>query len=63
MTSAMAKLDAMSPLAVLARGYALVTGPEGVLVRRADQVTAGDALTVRLADGHIDATVAQSEDP
>lgn len=63
MTSAMAKLDAMSPLAVLARGYALVTGPEGVLVRRAEQVTTGDALTVRLADGQLDATVARREDP
>ena len=61
MTSAMAKLDAMSPLAVLARGYALVTGPDGALIRRPDQVATGDRLKLRLADGELDATAGRRE--
>lgn len=63
MASAMAKLDAMSPLAVLARGYALVTGPDDALVRRADEVAAGDRLKIRLADGQVNATAGWKEDP
>lgn len=45
-----ARLDALSPLKVLGRGYAIVAR-EGVVVRRAADVTRGDLLTVRLDRG------------
>lgn len=49
-------LEALSPLHVLTRGYALVQR-EGALVTRADTLHDGDAITVRLKDGEVDATV------
>jgi exodeoxyribonuclease VII large subunit len=47
-----ARLDGLSPLKVLGRGYSIVsrTG-DGVVVRRAAEVSAGDSLTVRLDQG------------
>ena len=51
------RLDALSPLAVLDRGYALVRGPGGKLVRRAGDVSPGDPVSVRLGLGELDATV------
>jgi exodeoxyribonuclease VII large subunit len=50
------RLSALSPLGVLERGYAIVTGPRG-LVRRRDDVAPGDPLAVRVAQGSIDAVV------
>ncbi|MFV8755141.1 exodeoxyribonuclease VII large subunit [Nannocystaceae bacterium ST9] len=47
------KLDALSPLAVLARGYALVQTDEGELVREAATVTSDQALRVRLHRGEL----------
>jgi exodeoxyribonuclease VII large subunit len=46
-----ARLNSLSPLAVLDRGYALVLSAEGALIRSAAQLTSGDRLTTRLADG------------
>ena len=46
-----ARLHALSPLAVLERGYALVQEPSGILIRSIAQVDAGMVLTTRLADG------------
>ena len=51
------KLDALSPLKVLERGYGLVRGPSGHLVLRAGDVAAGDAITVETAELRIAATV------
>ncbi|HNB51450.1 MAG TPA: exodeoxyribonuclease VII large subunit, partial [Anaerolineales bacterium] len=45
------KLTALNPLAILERGYAVVTTPDGHAVRRTSQVSPGDPLTVRVADG------------
>jgi exodeoxyribonuclease VII large subunit len=53
-----AQLAALSPLAVLDRGYAMVAR-SGVLVRGAAQVGAGDRLQVRLARGTLDVVVEQ----
>ncbi|MDH3646748.1 MAG: exodeoxyribonuclease VII large subunit [Gammaproteobacteria bacterium] len=54
-------LDAVSPLATLARGYAIVsiTGDDGIkqIVRKADDLTPGTAFEARVAHGIIDATV------
>jgi exodeoxyribonuclease VII large subunit len=46
-----ARLHSLSPLSVLDRGYALVRSAEGALVRSFSQLTTGDLLTTRLADG------------
>ena len=46
-----ARLHALSPLAVLDRGYAIVLSSQGALVRSTSQINAGDRLTTRLADG------------
>ncbi|MDR1310013.1 MAG: exodeoxyribonuclease VII large subunit, partial [Deltaproteobacteria bacterium] len=56
-------LDLVSPLAVLTRGYSVVTGPDGRVVRSADQVRADDRLDVRLARGHLKAVVSQVVGP
>ncbi|MBK6712144.1 MAG: exodeoxyribonuclease VII large subunit [Chloroflexi bacterium] len=44
-------LTAVSPLATLSRGYAIVRRPDGRLVRAAAEVAAGDSLTIQVADG------------
>ena len=46
-----ARLQSLSPLAVLDRGYALVLNAEGALIRSTTQLTPGDALLTRLSDG------------
>jgi len=50
-------LEALSPVAVLARGYSVVRDGEGRAVRDAEQLAAGDSLSVELARGRVDATV------
>ena len=52
------QLDAMSPLKVLSRGYAIAfRASDGRAIRSADEVNAGDALRIRLGKGEVDATV------
>jgi exodeoxyribonuclease VII large subunit len=52
-----ARLAALSPLATLERGYAVVHQADtGVVVRSVDQVQAGDKLAVRVSDGEFGAT-------
>ncbi len=51
-------LDALSPLAVVARGYAVARDGEGRVVSEIGAVGAGDALEVMVSDGVIDCTVA-----
>jgi len=55
----LSRLNALSPYAVLDRGYALVTGPEG-LVTDPHAVDPGDALEIRLRGGALSAVVAAS---
>ena len=55
--AATAKLDAMSPLKVLMRGYAMVQNEEGNVVRSISQAKNGDSLKVSLSDGVLTATV------
>ena len=52
-----AKLDALSPLKVLSRGYAITQKEDGSVVRAVSDATVGDRLTVTLADGRITACV------
>jgi exodeoxyribonuclease VII large subunit len=58
---AAASLDALSPLAVLQRGYAIAQDSEGKLLREAQAVSIGDSMHVRLAKGRIDARVEHTE--
>lgn len=51
-------LGALSPQRLLERGFALVRGESGQLLRSVGQVHAGESLQVELADGSIDAKVA-----
>ena len=52
-----AKLDAMSPLKVLGRGYAMAQSMDGTVLKSVRQVNAGDRITVRLGEGALDCTV------
>jgi exodeoxyribonuclease VII large subunit len=56
LATAHARLGALSPTATLDRGYAIVRHGEGV-VRSADDVSTGDDLSVRVADGTFGAVV------
>lgn len=51
------RLDALSPRATLARGYAILTTADGAVVRSPTQAPAGTRLTARVADGELAATV------
>ncbi len=50
-------LSAYSPLEILQRGYAIVT-KEGSVVKKAEEVSAGDQLNIRVAEGEITAIAA-----
>lgn len=56
-----AKLDAMSPLKVLTRGYAMVQNDDGTVLRSVRQAAVGDTVRIRLSDGEMRATVTQKE--
>jgi exodeoxyribonuclease VII large subunit len=51
-------LEAVSPLATLSRGYAIVKRlPDGAIVRAADAVNLGDRIETRVAQGRLISTV------
>ena len=60
--AAVSKLDAMSPLKVLSRGYAMTQNQSGEVVRSIHQVEAGEQITVSLSDGTLSATVINKEE-
>lgn len=51
------KLESLSPLAVLGRGYAMAQNREGQVMSRVADIQVGDKLTLRMSDGHLTATV------
>ena len=56
-----AKLDSLSPLSVLDRGYSITTKEDGLILRDASEVAEGDKLKIRLARGKLEAEVLSSE--
>ncbi len=56
LNGAAAHLESVSPLAVLARGYALVTDPAGAPITQATNVKPGARMRLRFADGEVRAT-------
>ncbi len=54
------KLESLDPMMPLARGYSLVRGQDGAIVRDAAQLAAGDKLEIRLARGSAEAEVTAS---
>lgn len=54
-----AKLDALSPLKVLTRGYAMVQTEQGSVVRSVQQLNENQSIHITLHDGTVDATVTQ----
>jgi exodeoxyribonuclease VII large subunit len=59
--AAAGKLDALSPLAVLERGFSLTRDADGHVVTRASQVKPGDSVEVKLARGTLDCRVQSSD--
>lgn len=57
------RLEILNPMAVLQRGYALVTRQaNGKLVSRVDQVNSGDEIQIRVIDGAFDAVVSNDKE-
>ena len=50
-------LDAMSPLKVLSRGFAVATDAGGAVIRSKKQLRVGDRISLRLADGGAEAEI------
>ena len=53
----MGKLDSLSPLKVVDRGYSLITNKEGQLIKSVTQVQKNDTITLQVTDGKIQAIV------
>lgn len=52
-----ARLNALSPLQTLSRGYAIPTKEDGTVIRSAKEMASGDEFTLRLKDGNKDCIV------
>lgn len=52
-----AKLDALSPLKVLARGYAVASNDSGDIIRSVKQANINESITITFQDGSVNATV------
>ena len=62
MERVVASLSALNPLAVLSRGYALVQDGEGKVVPTVGQLSVGDRVHLRFADGSARVSVEEIED-
>jgi exodeoxyribonuclease VII large subunit len=56
---AVGKIDALSPLAILKRGFALCRDDRGVIIKRSKDVALGDKVRVTLGAGELDCRVVQ----
>ena len=57
-----AKLDAMSPLKVLTRGYSIVQQQDGSILRSVSQTEPGREIQVKLTDGSLNAVVSSIQE-
>jgi exodeoxyribonuclease VII large subunit len=57
----MASLDALSPLAVLSRGFSITKTKSGEILRDAENVKPNERVRIRLERGRIEARVLNSE--
>lgn len=55
------KLDALSPLKIMERGYSVVRNSDGTIVSRLEQVKSGDMLEVSLKDGKVNCSVISTD--
>ena len=55
------KLDAMSPLTVLSRGYSMAQSEKGEVISSCSQVKPNDSITVTVSDGTIHAVVKEQD--
>lgn len=55
--NAVTHLEAVSPLSTLARGYSVSTSATGNVLKKVNQVKAGDVMTTRLEDGWVESEV------
>ena len=60
--AAVSKLDAMSPLKVLTRGYSMAQTERGEVLRSVSQVELGERIRISLSDGKLSATVMNKEE-
>lgn len=56
-SSVSARLSALNPMTVLARGYSAVFSADGKVIDSAEKASAGDKIHLRFADGTVNATV------
>ena len=52
-----AKLDALSPLKTLTRGYSIITKQDGKVAKKIQELSQGEKVSIRLSDGKVDAQV------
>ncbi len=55
------KLDSLSPLSVLERGYSIASSESGTILKQSDQATAGEKIRVRLHRGNLKCQVTEVE--
>ena len=60
--AAVSKLDAMSPLKVLTRGYSMAQDEQGNVIRSVHQVEQGERIRVSLSDGTLSAVVMEKKE-
>ena len=60
--AAVSKLDAMSPLKVLTRGYSMAQNSRGEVLRSVSQTEPGERISVHLSDGVLSATVMEKKE-
>ena len=60
--ASVSKLDAMSPLKVLSRGYAMALTRDGTVLRSVKQVTKGSEISTTVGDGTVAASVLSTKE-
>jgi len=51
------KLDALSPLKTLSRGYSIVTNEDNKVIKKAKDLKAGDKITIKFTDSKVNAEI------